>query len=391
MNAKEKAIKLAKSLGLSPLWRLNNPQNVQSLFKEYAKYSKIKRVHLVQRLAFEVLLANLLNAYHKKKVLHLFLASAYSYELLDLNKKIPAKHFSRLVKFLKAKHYIEFYPGYRVGDKAASSKIIVLEKFINWMPDDVEEKKTKAPLVILKNKDKKIVEHRDVTPRLQWLENYNRLLEKSYISVGDKLLSPQQIYRVYNVNFTRGGRFYGGDFQTLPKKERKKIRIDGSDCVELDYHCLHVNLLYFQENSRFSGDAYLLPSYGTQYRNFVKYALMIVLNAASFQMARKAIAFRAAKNKIKVNVTHLMKELEERHAPISHNFYKAEVAGKLQNGESKIAAKIIQYFTAKKILVLPIHDGFIIQSKYNAKLRLQMQKAFQEYTHSDFKIPVLRA
>lgn len=391
MTPKEKALKLSKSIGFSTLWRVSTPKTLEPLFQEFKQTMNLKRIHPVHKLAFEIMVGNLINISNKNQVLHIFLSASLSYEVSDLKTKIPAKHFSRIIKFLVKKELITFYKGYKGKKKSVSSKIIVAPQFENWLPDAVAEVKAKAPLVILKNKDKKIIKFHDETLRLRWLARYNNLLFKTYISVGPNLLIPQQLYRVYNVNYHNGGRFYGGDFQTLPKKERKKILIDGVDCIELDYHCLHIHLLYFKEKSRLEGDAYLLPSYGSGMRSFVKFALMIVLNAPSYLAAKKAIAFKALKQKVKLNVSHLMDELVTRHQVIAHHFYKAEVAGELQNVESNIAAQIIRYFTDKKIVVLPIHDGFIIQSRHLIKLRKQMRKAFQDQTHSDFKIPVLRA
>lgn len=391
MTPKEKALKLSKSIGFSTLWRVSEPLALESLFQEFRKSMNLKRIYLVHKLAFEIMIGNLLNAYEKKQVVHIFLSASMSYEMSDLKIKIPAKHFSRIIKFLVKKGVISFYRGYKGKNKSTSSKIIINDDFMAWIPETIEEVKAKAPLMILKNKDKQIVRFHDESTKLKWLARYNRLLFKTYVSIGPNVLPPQQLYRVYNVNYRNGGRFYGGDFQTLPKKERKKILIDGVDCVELDYQCLHIHLLYLKEKAKLEGDAYLLPSYGPGMRNFVKFALMIVLNAPSFSAARKAIAFKAVKQKVKIDVNHLMNELTSRHRLIAHYFYKAEVAGELQNIESNIAAQIIRYFTSKGIVVLPIHDGFIIQSKYLTKLRTQMRKSFQLYTHSDFKIPVLRA
>ena len=95
---------------------------------------------------------------------------------------------------------------------------------------------------------------------------YNNLLRRTHIDIpwfhtegaqsrsGSKLIKADRnnkfVRRIFNNNsWEDGGRYYGGWWQGMPKDWRKKILLDGSRIVEIDYSGLHIVLLYALEGT----------------------------------------------------------------------------------------------------------------------------------------------
>jgi len=122
------------------------------------------------------------------------------------------------------------------------------------------------------------------------IENYNKLLLNSDIVPGKMDVMAQSRTPFANRTYTRrfvkanlqlGGRFYGPYWQTLPKKYRKLIKINGEEVVELDYNAMHLHLLYSKLNKSlydyysFNKDPYAIPKYN---RKIVKLVFTACIN-----------------------------------------------------------------------------------------------------------------
>jgi hypothetical protein len=59
------------------------------------------------------------------------------------------------------------------------------------------------------------------------------------------------LYRIFNEDFTSGGRIYRGWWQNIPRELRQYITIDGEPCSELDYSGQHLLLLYGLEGDEY--------------------------------------------------------------------------------------------------------------------------------------------
>jgi hypothetical protein len=107
-------------------------------------------------------------------------------------------------------------------------------------------------------------------------ERLNRDAQKSPIDFTQKRLT-----RVFNGSFKKGGRFYGGWWQNIPREYRKYIRIDDKDVVECDFSRLHINMLYAKEGLPLpEEDPYQIDGYGN-IREFLKQVLLRFVNANS--------------------------------------------------------------------------------------------------------------
>ena len=106
--------------------------------------------------------------------------------------------------------------------------------------------------------------------------------------VGKSIVYPTKVqYRIFNLSFRRGGRFYGGGWQCAPKVARRQITIDGEPVVEHDHPQLHPRLLYCRRGVPLNTDPYDLPGWE---RNTVKRAFNTLINAGFYQEALGAIA-----------------------------------------------------------------------------------------------------
>ena len=194
----------------------------------------------------------------------------------------------------------------------------------------------------------------------------------------------QKLYRVFNdSSLKKGGRFYGGDFQILKKRERKFLYINGNRTCELDYSCLHINLLYDKINYTYREDAYSINSYdNNKFRKLIKFILITMLNSSSYDAAVSAIKYNINKGKLpKANVELIIQELLQKHSKISQYFFNKKVGLELQYKESMLAEEVMRQFIFKgkrvKVL-LPIHDGFLCEKQYESQLFNVMKNSYKK-------------
>ena len=179
-----------------------------------------------------------------------------------------------------------------------------------------------------------------------------------------------------------GGRFYDRFIQTVPKKIREFVLINGKKTIELDYSGNHINLLYNTEGISYKGDPYK-----SKYRDLVKLVSLICLNEDSKRGAIKAIQMKFKKIRFDYNydfditniifIKKLINEFECLHKPIKKYFYSG-IGINLQALEANIMEEILNYFTEKNIPVIPIHDSIIIEEIYK-KLAVEiMNEKYEE-------------
>ena len=81
--------------------------------------------------------------------------------------------------------------------------------------------------------------------------NLNAAMRKKYEEDPSKLPEVQfnrkWLYRVFNEDFERGGRFYGGFWQEIPSDYRSRLTIDHRITFEIDFSSLHPAILYLRE------------------------------------------------------------------------------------------------------------------------------------------------
>jgi hypothetical protein len=196
-------------------------------------------------------------------------------------------------------------------------------------------------------------------------------------------LNQKSIHRVFNDSFDRGGRFYGGWWQNVPKKLRDYILINDEPTIELDFKGFHIALLYALEGIDYYADDPDKDPYKVEGfdRDTVKLLLQTILNSKNKNLAKKG--FRQSRYESYLpqipneELNILIDSFETMHAPIADYFYK-EQGLYLQNLDARIAEHVIhdcmesgvidlseENMTERsKFVVLPIHDSFRVQVKY---------------------------
>jgi len=326
--------------------------------------------------------------------------------------KIRAEYLREVADFLINKGYVDPRKGYtaqafdaRIPGYGQSSrmrptdKLSKLIKAYGIQAHSVSSHKNANP-IILKDQAKRYQKYkaiRKVRRMRAKLDRYNHLLSSVEITCNGKVWARQSLYRVFNnISWEQGGRYYGGYWLNIPKKDRKNIRIDKKQLIELDYQCLHLSMLYNREGYKCfdAKELYMgkesivgkrcvpLRNKYWDYRKLVKKSLNVLLNTASGVEAIGAIKKNLDKDKSikrpkQLDPKNLTDSIKQAHDPIAQWFHKSEGV-KLQHIDSQIAEAVMQYFTKKGVVVLPVHDSFLMFPEYEEELREVMQREYQK-------------
>ena len=195
------------------------------------------------------------------------------------------------------------------------------------------------------------------------------------------------LYRVYNNgSLDEGGRWFGGWWQECPSLIRPYITIEGQRTVELDYSGFLTRALYHQDNINYGdADPYYLPEIMeiaqkrkmnlVEVRQSIKKLMNVLINADEHHRIGKiSDLWLPFGYKLPSKVYAL---LETKHQIISHHF-RSGVGVKMMAKESEICRRILLEGMDKGILVLPIHDSYIVQERHEDWLRSAMHSHYQQ-------------
>lgn len=256
--------------------------------------------------------------------------------------------------------------------------------------------------IILKNDLKEEIDYEDAEETKSMrgnLQIINNALEKSHITLeitdeqyrelaillnerwkedNSKVVnfSNKRLHRVFNNStFNNGGRFYGAWWINLPKDYRKYIRIDYKDTIEVDFSGHHIRMLYAEKGIELSVDKDPYEINGL-HRDIAKQAMLLILNNLDKEKAINTMRSEGIK-KAKL----VCEMLEEKYHHIKDKFYKIE-ANNLMKKDSEIAERIMLRMLEIGLVILPIHDSFIVSRKYEEVLINVMEEEFGK----EFKI-----
>ena len=191
-------------------------------------------------------------------------------------------------------------------------------------------------------------------------------------------------------SYKSGGKYYGPCWQNLSKELRKEIKINGQETVELDFNAMHLHLLYCKVNKKLSDyipegkDAYELPN---RNRKIVKTSFTCCINNnCNKDNVNQVVGPKIAQKFPEIferNTSYrdILDELGSYHPEVSQFFY-AQIGNEISNMESKVSDYIIGKLTRKNILVLNIHDSFIVSIPYKDILLNTMIDAFKYLKYS---------
>lgn len=239
------------------------------------------------------------------------------------------------------------------------------------------------------------------------LNTYNMVANVSDITVDSKDFHVQ-LKKVFNNDWSSGGRSYlvGAAItsELLKKENRGKVLIGGEKTTELDYKALHASIIAELEGHAFSGtfDPYGIRIEGYDdgcLRQIAKLAMLILINSDSSRQASQALSFEMF-NKLPLQVWKdrgLIPDPVESKRVISkiyeHNTYAVKWYGErkglyLQNIDSRILDIVIDYWSQRGVMVLPIHDSNVIQDKYVDEAREVMYYAYEKVLGSKINCKV---
>ena len=217
--------------------------------------------------------------------------------------------------------------------------------------------------------------------KLDWktapLSEEEKLQEAEYKSTAISL-TMVHLRRIFTQNsLEKGGRLYGGWWQLIPSKLRRRIMINDDQTIELDYSGLALNMLYALEKTALSGDPYDIGLHYTgkddAKRRLVKRYVNAVLNDASgkYKLSMEQLAY------LQLSHEELASRVRDKHAPIARHF-NSGIGVTLQYHDSEMAEKVINLLNAQGITCLPIHDSFIVPLQAYLKLEIAMKATFQD-------------
>jgi hypothetical protein len=322
--------------------------------------------------------------------------------------------------------YIFDFKGYHDRSKPKNSRIsrmianrkLIIELFLPFNFKSFKiDKSPKTECIIVRKKiggEKIEIPYVDTPEIIEMRRNicaYNNLLKRTFI---DMLFYPKEgiktsskeiikinfndkfVRRIFNdEKFSKGGRFFGGWWQKIPKYWRKRITLIGYvPSAEIDYSGLHIALLYALEGIDYWGsiksDPYELPGYekSKRMRYFLKKVMLTSINASNITAAKKSVIKEINFNKSelgwvydeKIVLSDIIRDFAIKHSPIS-SFIFSGFGLKLQRIDSDIAAHVINHMTKLEYPVLCLHDSFIFHSLYDSILKKAMEEAFNDTIH----------
>ena len=184
--------------------------------------------------------------------------------------------------------------------------------------------------------------------------------------------------------FDRGGRFYGPWWQFIKKEYRSTISINQEPTVEYDYSGMGINLVYAKLGLKPLPDPYdlgLPTDNQEKKRDVIKEGVLALLND-------KDGKYRFSREQLKtLGLTNLqaMNLIEKKHSAVSHLF-RTDVGMETQFTDSNIAERVLLEGVRLGILILSVHDSFLVQGQHEEQLIAIMEQAYYEEVGSRPKI-----
>jgi hypothetical protein len=221
---------------------------------------------------------------------------------------------------------------------------------------------------------------------------YPRTAE-GFVAVGQAIINPNKraYRRVFRNDLTLGGRWYGPWWQNIPKSARANILIGGQPTVEVDFSACQFRLAYGAlglpdpllgevDNREKRFDLYAV---GGVDRNVTKLAVLIMLNARDRAGAEKALANeihekRGLPKQAAIAEARWVVHVVCEHFAAAERAWFSDLGLQLQRIDGDICADIQRSFRDRHIMVLSVHDSFIVALQHEEELRAVMKSALSE-------------
>jgi len=264
-----------------------------------------------------------------------------------------------------------------------------------------------------------------LTEKLTLINHFNYKAKIEYLPSGDGDIGRESVEAALCTVFNKvkgeklwtcGGRLYTtgpmGYLNKLTRAERKTITIDSAETVEPDFKALHPCMLYALEGRQWDldKDPYVVfKKQPKKIRSAVKLAFNALINAQNKNSAVKACNYELSPknktggwknedacreaNRIKrvldshdLSFSAIIARIRKVHRPIA-KYFESGIGLHLQNIDGKIALEICYTLATEKIVVLPVHDSFIVQKPIRDELVILMKDTYSQHMNG-FKIAV---
>jgi len=359
----------------------------------------------------EILLANMLDR-GQKGWIHLSMSkNADEWTTKRFNR--TSRFTVDAIRLLEKAGYVHMRLGYRIPDNPKESRrtrIMATDKLLEKYPRRnfrvISEPKE---LVEVKRNDKLFEGYKETKRCRQvraTLERVNAVNALANIRLGYRPLSISLkaifINKRTQYGFAEYGRLHTSGawhYQRLDKEERSEITINGEPVVELDFRALHPRLLYAEEGIQYPDDKdpysvvddkeWLRPLLKTMYMALQNNGVEIKACKAVSNWIRTKTEPSEREQLAALGITQkhetlrpLLEKMRKVHEPISKHLLSEQTALRIMNKDAEIALDIVGRFAEMNIPILAIHDSFIVQSRYERKLRRTMKAAYAKATKS---------
>ncbi len=323
---------------------------------------------------------------------------------------VSYSYVRNVLKLLESEGCITLKVGCRSYEKKCSSYIFIEDKFkkelVEYLPR--LNKKIEKNCLILRKDDKNIeYMSNDFTQNvISNLKKYNSIFLKNKIHYSNKNVDYiLKFNRIFNGGFESGGRYYesSGLIQNLSSIERGKITINGNNVIEADFKHIHMSFLYDYLDVKMPQDfdPYLIepeklgleytPEIAMQLRKLCKSSMCTLICSKNYAQCYGSIKYEFIENKKsgmysllsdELNVHSFIKIIKEHNFEIGKYFHSG-IGLELQRKDSDIAELVINHFTKKDVVVIPIHDSFIVEKQYEQELKNIMIKSHKDIMGSN--------
>lgn len=195
--------------------------------------------------------------------------------------------------------------------------------------------------------------------------------------------SKVQLRRIFSRgDLNKHGRFYNGWWQSVPSIYRGHITIDGYKTSEVDYSSMSLRIVYALQGIERDVDDDLYDigldnwlGSDDPRRKLIKVFVNALMNDEAGNYKLKKAELRT------LGLTHheLLALVLKTHAPIADQL-TAGVGLYSTYIDSQIAELVMKTMQADGIVVLPIHDSFLVRTGYQQWLEVVMEAAFKDVT-----------
>lgn len=249
---------------------------------------------------------------------------------------------------------------------------------------------------------------------ITWLPEGRMLEAKLKAFDTDQLKGPHRLYRQFSdIELKTHGRLYGGGWQNIPSCLRPYLTINANPTCEVDFVACHPSILFSLAKEKpvrdpyiiTTGDGRLIKGEANYPRSLMKMAFMFMSNGspkywlrslrqAATEGYRDAIEawseyFPETEKEItrqfdeiayileKGFLDQMKLDVEREWASIFPFIYKNSWA-ELMKIDSDINMEIIKSLTQKGIVVLSIHDSFVVECRHKELLKTCMVESYMK-------------